>query len=131
MDYDYRYKAPKSQAPLHRLGRWLRLKQYQVEVTFAVYMFTPTEKFVFWSVVFLLFSMTTIAAALYLPQHIAFLIDRAWFYVNGGEGGSVAPSLISKANKEAFSLSVTALETTATKLAATAKETAETLAREL
>lgn len=27
--------------------RWIRLKHYQYEVTFAVYMLTPTEKFIF------------------------------------------------------------------------------------
>lgn len=29
------------------LVRWIRLKIYQYEVTFAVYMLTPTEKFIF------------------------------------------------------------------------------------
>jgi hypothetical protein len=28
-------------------GRWLHKKNYQYEVTFALYMLTPTEKFVF------------------------------------------------------------------------------------
>lgn len=28
------------------LIRWFRLKVYQYEVTFAVYMLTPTEKFI-------------------------------------------------------------------------------------
>lgn len=27
--------------------RWVRLKIYQYEVTFAIYMLTPTEKFIF------------------------------------------------------------------------------------
>lgn len=27
--------------------RWIRLKIYQYEVTFAIYMLTPTEKFIF------------------------------------------------------------------------------------
>lgn len=29
------------------LVRWVRLKIYQYEVTFAIYMLTPTEKFIF------------------------------------------------------------------------------------
>lgn len=29
------------------LIRWFRLKVYQYEVTFALYMLTPTEKFIF------------------------------------------------------------------------------------
>jgi hypothetical protein len=37
----------KSASALKRFTRWLHLKQYQIEVTFSVYMFTPVEKFVF------------------------------------------------------------------------------------
>ncbi len=44
---EYRTKEPENQSVLQRFGRWLALKQYQIEVTFGVYMFTPTEKFVF------------------------------------------------------------------------------------
>lgn len=32
---------------LSSLVRWVRLKIYQYEVTFAIYMLTPTEKFIF------------------------------------------------------------------------------------
>ena len=35
------------------------------------------------SVLFLLASLTVIATTLYLPQHIAFIVGRAWYYVNG------------------------------------------------
>lgn len=129
---EYRRKNDEPSSALQRFGRWLRLKQYQVEVTFAVYMFTSTEKFVFWSVVFLLFSMTTIAAALYLPQHLAFLVDRAWFYVNGGEASSGAASnMIASANKESLSLSVSSLGAAATHVASAATEAAESTIREL
>jgi hypothetical protein len=36
---------------LTALVRWIRLKIYQYEVTFAIYMLTPTEKIIFsaWS----------------------------------------------------------------------------------
>ncbi|SPO00615.1 uncharacterized protein DNG_03364 [Cephalotrichum gorgonifer] len=63
--------------------QWLQLKKYQMEVTFSVYIYTPLEKFIFWSVLFLLTSLTFIATFLYLPQHIIFLMNRAWFYVHG------------------------------------------------
>ncbi|KAH8682198.1 hypothetical protein BX600DRAFT_430086 [Xylariales sp. PMI_506] len=118
-------------SPLHRLGRWLRLKQYQVEVTFAVYMFTPTEKFVFWSVVFLLFSMTTIAAVLYLPQHIAFLIDRAWFYAHGREGasGSIAANLLGKVGNSGHDAAP--LNVLSNAAAEATKGSLESIAREL
>lgn len=36
---------------------------------------------------FLFVSLTFIATILYLPQHIAFIIDRAWFYVHGDTAG--------------------------------------------
>jgi uncharacterized membrane protein len=42
------------------------------------------------SFIFLFFSMILIAASLYLPQHIAFLTSRAWFYYTGDSNESVA-----------------------------------------
>ncbi|KAH8768056.1 hypothetical protein BGZ57DRAFT_856593 [Hyaloscypha finlandica] len=70
--------------------RWLQRKRYQYEVTFSLYMLTPTEKFIFNSFLFLFFSMIVIAMTLYLPQHIAFLTNRAWFYYNGDESAKAA-----------------------------------------
>lgn len=64
-------------------GRWLHLKQFQLEITFCVYMFTPWEKFAFYTILFLLVGLTSIATVLYLPQHIAFIVGRAWFYMHG------------------------------------------------
>jgi hypothetical protein len=38
--------------------------------------------------------MVIIAMTLYLPQHIAFLTNRAWFYYNGPEkAGTVAQNV--------------------------------------
>lgn len=34
--------------------------------------------------------MIVIAITLYLPQHIAFLTNRAWFYYNGDESAKAA-----------------------------------------
>ncbi|KAI0398070.1 hypothetical protein F5Y17DRAFT_211950 [Xylariaceae sp. FL0594] len=107
---EYRTKEPENQSLFQRFGRWLSLKQYQIEVTFGVYMFTPTEKFVFWSFVFLLSALGSIATILYLPQHILFMISRAWFYVSGGESGDVFTnsSTVVAAGKNALrSLSLT------------------------
>ncbi|KAI0471100.1 hypothetical protein GGR56DRAFT_678371 [Xylariaceae sp. FL0804] len=123
---EYKTKQPEDLSPIQRLGRWLGLKQYQIEVTFGVYMFTPTEKFIFWSVVFLLSALTVIAVTLYLPQHILFILHRAWFYVNGGEGGSGSgpgPDIVA-VKRDALSLS---LRTTA----AAAAETAKSVVKEL
>ncbi|KAI1404544.1 hypothetical protein F4819DRAFT_109964 [Hypoxylon fuscum] len=123
---EYLTKQPENLSALQRFGRWLRLKQYQIEVTFGVYMFTPTEKFAFWSVVFLLCSLLVIATVLYLPQHLMFIIHRAWFYVNGGDSG-VASNVVA-GNKDALSL---ATSSTARTMAAAATETAEHVSREL
>ncbi|KAI1111073.1 hypothetical protein F5Y14DRAFT_454355 [Nemania sp. NC0429] len=110
---EYRTKEPDNLSVLQRFGRWLALKQYQIEVTFGVYMFTPTEKFIFWSVVFLLSAMGSIATILYLPQHILFIISRAWFYVNGGESSGVfGSSNVVAAAKNALSLSLESVDPT-------------------
>ncbi|POS77636.1 hypothetical protein DHEL01_v203972 [Diaporthe helianthi] len=82
--------SPSSFSPFHSLTKWLSLKLYQVEVTFSVYIFTPLEKFIFWSFVFLLFSLTAIATILYLPHHIMFLAGRAWFYIHGDSAAEAA-----------------------------------------
>ncbi|GAW12730.1 hypothetical protein ANO14919_021000 [Xylariales sp. No.14919] len=104
---EYRTKQPENLPLLQRFGRWLALKQYQIEVTFGVYMFTPTEKFVFWSIVFLLSGLGSIATILYLPQHVLFIINRAWFYVNGGDSsGGLGSSSVVAAAKNVLSLSV-------------------------
>ncbi|PSR83369.1 hypothetical protein BD289DRAFT_370089 [Coniella lustricola] len=110
--------------------KWLQLKIYQVEVTFSVYIFTPYEKFIFWSVVFLLFSLTALATILYLPHHIMFLVGRAWFYIHGDAGMLVSTSSSSTAGL-AKNTAVQAL-TTAKQLATeTAKAVVEGAKSEL
>ncbi|TPX17640.1 uncharacterized protein E0L32_012051 [Thyridium curvatum] len=68
---------------LGRFSKWLKLKIYQFEATYTLTMFSSAEKFVFYSILFLLTSLTMIACFLYLPHHIAFIANRAWFYVHG------------------------------------------------
>ena len=98
---------------LESFSKWIQLKIYQLEVTFSVYIFTPIEKFIFctfpfppfpfptrlvpsWeltacnnqkkttdSVLFLLVGLTFIATVLYLPHHLQFIVNRAWFYMHG------------------------------------------------
>ncbi|KAJ4302246.1 hypothetical protein N0V88_002383 [Collariella sp. IMI 366227] len=82
---------------LESFSKWLQLKIYRIEVSFSVYMFTPMERFIFYSVLFLLFSLTFIATFLYLPHHLAFIISRAWFYMHGDGGESSPASEILKA----------------------------------
>ncbi|KAI6820709.1 hypothetical protein KC340_g13107 [Hortaea werneckii] len=70
------------------LVRWLQKKNYQYEVTFALYMLTPTEKFVFNSILFLTLSMFLLAVILYLPDHILTISRRGYYYCAGGVGGT-------------------------------------------
>jgi len=65
------------------LVKWLQKKNYQYEVTFALYMLTPTEKFIFNSILFLTFSLFTIACVLYLPDHVVTMSRRAYYYFAG------------------------------------------------
>jgi len=89
------------------LVKWLQKKNYQYEVTFALYMLTPTEKFIFSmpfrtillqlcsktvreannssidSILFLTFSLFTIACVLYLPDHVVTMSRRAYYYFAG------------------------------------------------
>ena len=98
--------------------RWMQLKRYQYELTFSLYMLTPTEKFVFsklpqrvWvlllslaivsdpcscadSFVFLVLSMIIIAATLYLPEHVTTIARRVSFYWGGEESAIVAQQAV-------------------------------------
>ena len=63
------------------------------------------------SVVFLLFGLFLIASILYLPQHIVFIANRAWFYAAGGDMDSASPAAAAAAaavhsSKDAVSLTV-------------------------
>ncbi|KKA26900.1 hypothetical protein TD95_002134 [Thielaviopsis punctulata] len=69
--------------------KWINRKIYQIEVSFAVNMYTPFERFLFYSVLFLLVSIFTLATLLYLPHHIKFMVNRAWFYVHGDEASDI------------------------------------------
>jgi hypothetical protein len=80
--------------------KWLQKKNYQYEVTFALYMLTPTEKFIFSthppphhnvamsdknldSILFLTSSMLTTACVLYLPDHASTVSKRVYYYFAG------------------------------------------------
>ncbi|KAI4785725.1 hypothetical protein E4T44_14038 [Aureobasidium sp. EXF-8845] len=78
------------------LLRWFQRKRYQYEVTFSLYMLTPTEKFIFNSILFLFLSMVTIAVALYLPRHVSIIAHRAYYYVSGDvlKNGTIASDIL-------------------------------------
>ncbi|PGH00691.1 hypothetical protein GX51_05677 [Blastomyces parvus] len=63
--------------------RWLRLKNYQYEVTISLYMLTPIEKLVFNTLLLLITSMLLTAAYVYLPDHLTTISKRIWYYWAG------------------------------------------------
>ena len=86
--------------------RWLKLKNYQYEVTFSLYMLSPTERVIFSSspllplapdmvnmflsdvIILTLFSLLVTAASMYLPDHIYQICNRVWYYVHGNNGSA-------------------------------------------
>ncbi|KAF3490631.1 uncharacterized protein GIQ15_00148 [Arthroderma uncinatum] len=64
-------------------SRWLRLKNYQYEVTFSLYMLTPIEKVVFNTILLLFTSMLVTAAYIYLPDHVLSLYRHINYYWAG------------------------------------------------
>ncbi|KAF2097445.1 hypothetical protein NA57DRAFT_77703 [Rhizodiscina lignyota] len=73
--------------------RWVDRKRYQYEVSFALYMLTSTEKFIFNSFIFLFAAMIIIATSLYLPEHLSIVVRRAFYYLAGDDGSVSQPPL--------------------------------------
>ncbi|KAJ5717651.1 hypothetical protein N7488_003297 [Penicillium malachiteum] len=65
---------------LSSLVRWIRLKIYQYEVTFAIYMLTPTEKLVFNSLLLTLITLMATGIYVYLPDHIRKIYGHLYYY---------------------------------------------------
>ncbi|KAJ6151005.1 hypothetical protein N7470_007599 [Penicillium chermesinum] len=63
--------------------RWVRLKIYQYEVTFAIYMLTPTEKFIFNSLLLTLVTMIAAGIYIYLPDHLRTIYGHLYYYWAG------------------------------------------------
>ncbi|GAB7340770.1 hypothetical protein MBLNU457_7143t1 [Dothideomycetes sp. NU457] len=78
----------------NNLLKYLQRKRYQYEVTFSLYMMTPTEKFIFNSILFLFLAMVTIAASLYLPSHISVIGRRAYYYALGDADAATTKSVV-------------------------------------
>ncbi|KAL7621491.1 hypothetical protein AAE478_008814 [Parahypoxylon ruwenzoriense] len=88
-----------SSSPIDALARWARLKKYRIEVTYGVYVFTPMEKVVFWTIFCFLFTVISFAALVYTQRNVLLLIRYASFYVNGaGDTTSVVSSLFPKSD---------------------------------
>ncbi|KAK8877549.1 hypothetical protein PGQ11_002495 [Apiospora arundinis] len=67
---------------LEAFRRWAKLKQYQIEVTYAVNTYTPLEKVFFYSIVLFLFTISSAAFTLYLGLPILSLLWRAWYLLS-------------------------------------------------
>ncbi|KAJ5533515.1 hypothetical protein N7504_007203 [Penicillium tannophilum] len=63
--------------------RWVRMKIYQYEVTFAIYMLTPTEKFIFNSLLLTLITMIATGIYVYLPNHLRTIYGHMYYYAVG------------------------------------------------
>ncbi|KAI0805020.1 hypothetical protein GGR55DRAFT_293599 [Xylaria sp. FL0064] len=55
--YQSPYKPTPTSTQLDIFVRWLRLKKYRIEVTYGVYVYTPGEKLVFWTLFCVLFAL--------------------------------------------------------------------------
>ncbi|KAL4918065.1 hypothetical protein BDW62DRAFT_182277 [Aspergillus aurantiobrunneus] len=104
--------------------RWVRLKIYQYEVTFAVYMLTPTEKFIFNSILLTLLSMILTGICFYLPDHLRVIYGHLYYYWVG-ERPFVSNGIaaISTAFRDGGSQTLEVMYETAQNTAATAAAT--------
>ncbi|KAI1658801.1 hypothetical protein F4813DRAFT_356303 [Daldinia decipiens] len=84
---------------IEALIRWASLKKYRIEVTYGVYVYTPVEKAVFWTIFCFLFAAISFAAIFYTERNVILLLRYASIYV-GGEGGvvNVVSNLLPKSN---------------------------------
>ncbi|KAI1401630.1 hypothetical protein F4819DRAFT_486438 [Hypoxylon fuscum] len=82
---------------IESLARWVRLKKYRIEVTYGIYVFTPVEKVLFWTIFCFLFTVISFAAVVYTQRKVLLLIKYASVYVTGeGSATSVVSNLLPK-----------------------------------
>ncbi|KAI1778930.1 hypothetical protein F4818DRAFT_234184 [Hypoxylon cercidicola] len=90
-----------SPTAVEAFARWARLKKYRIEVTYGVYVFSPMEKIIFWSLFCFLFTVISFAATVYVQRNVLLLIRYAAVFVKGES--SAVSSLIPK-NGAAYSV---------------------------
>ncbi|KAI0172894.1 hypothetical protein GGR52DRAFT_427425 [Hypoxylon sp. FL1284] len=92
-------------ATMDAFARWARLKKYRIEVTYGVYVFSPMEKVVFWTLFCFLFTVTSFAAVVYAQRNLLLLIRyAAAVLVNGGSGSGVVSNLMPRSTGAAYSV---------------------------
>ena len=79
---------------LTAIGRWARLKKYRIEVTYGIYVFTPGEKFMFWSIFASILGLIAYYLSLFLARTISPITEAARASISGvysSNDGSGAP----------------------------------------
>ncbi|KAI0118308.1 hypothetical protein GGR51DRAFT_211692 [Nemania sp. FL0031] len=71
--YQSPYKPTPTSTQFDTFVRWLRLKKYRIEVTYGVYVYTATEKVVFWTLFCFFFVTISTAILLYTRRSLIFL----------------------------------------------------------
>ncbi|KAK7972573.1 hypothetical protein PG996_006778 [Apiospora saccharicola] len=66
---------------LESFRRWAKLKQYQIEVTYAVNTYTPLEK-VFYSLVLILFTLSVAGFAHYILPRVLGPVYSIWYILS-------------------------------------------------
>ena len=68
---------------LTAIGRWARLKKYRIEVTYGIYVFTPGEKFMFWSLFASILGLIAYYLSLFLAQTLFPVAEASWGSIYG------------------------------------------------
>ncbi|TGJ83654.1 hypothetical protein E0Z10_g5112 [Xylaria hypoxylon] len=80
------YQSPCKQTPtptqFDTFVRWLRLKKYRIEVTYGVYVFTPMEKVMFWTLFCILFTFISAAIVLYTHRSLTLFVRAGASHIN-------------------------------------------------
>ncbi|KAI0534150.1 hypothetical protein GGR58DRAFT_77235 [Xylaria digitata] len=80
--YHSPYKPTSTSTQFDIFMRSLRLKKYRIEVTYGVYVFTPTEKVVFWTLFCIFFTFISSAIILYTHRSMVFFVRAAASYID-------------------------------------------------
>ncbi|KAI1309617.1 hypothetical protein F5Y03DRAFT_67150 [Xylaria venustula] len=72
--YQSPFKPTPTSTQLDIFVRWLRLKKYRIEVTYGVYVYTPGEKLVFWTLFCILFALISTVTVHYTHRSLLFFV---------------------------------------------------------
>ncbi|KAI8624909.1 hypothetical protein F5Y19DRAFT_281697 [Xylariaceae sp. FL1651] len=80
--YQSPYKPTPTSTQFDTFLRWARLKKYRIEVTYGVYVYTPMEKVVFWTLFCFLFVTISTAALLFTHRNLTLLARAAASHID-------------------------------------------------